>query len=100
VSTSFIDIALNNEGVQGSITVGLTATEAKVGASTLANRQALTVQHLGNQRLYWGYTSGVTTSTGTEIFKNQVVTFEIELPLRVYLISNNASQEVRITEAS
>jgi hypothetical protein len=68
--------------------------------STLPNRQVLTVQHLGNQRLYWGYTSGVTTSTGTEIFKNQVVTFDIELPLRVYLIADNPAQEVRITEAS
>lgn len=100
MATSFLDLKANNQGVQGQIIVGTTAVEAKVGASTLANRQILTVQHLGNQRLYWGYTSAVTTSSGTEIFKNQLVTFEIELPLRVYLISDSSGQEVRITEAN
>lgn len=100
MSTSFLDIKINKEGVQGAITVGTTAVEAKVGASILTGRQILTVQHQGNQRLYWGFTSAVTTSTGTEIFKNQLVTFDVEAPVRIWLISDSAGQNVRITEAS
>jgi hypothetical protein len=91
---------IDEGGIEGAITVGTSAVEAKVGASQFTNRQLLTVQHKGNQRLFWGFTPSVTVSSGTEIFKDQSVTFEIQPEVKVYLISNQAGQNVRITEAA
>lgn len=100
MNTSFLDITISTEGVQGSITVGTTPVPAQVGMSPLANRQVVTVQHKGSGRLFWGYSSSVTASTGTELFRDQFATFEISLPLQVWLVSDTAGQQVRITEAN
>jgi hypothetical protein len=94
------NLLVTSNGVQGSITVGTLATEAKVGASTLTNRKLLTVFHNGSGKLYWGFTSGVTTATGTQIFKNTTVSFCVSTSAKVYLISDTAGQDVRITEGA
>jgi len=88
----------NNGGVEGAITVGTSATLAKVGASNLANRKTLTVFNNSNSTIYWGYTSGITTSTGTPIFKNQLAVWDVGPNTSVYLIAGSAGNNVRITE--
>lgn len=90
---------LKGDGVQGNITVGTTAVEAKVGASALTNRGNLSVQPKDNS-VYYGYTNAVTTSTGTRIFKNQTVWFDVSDSTTVYLIADGAGKDVRITEVA
>jgi hypothetical protein len=60
----------------------------------------VTVQHKGNARLFFGFTSSVTASTGTELFRDQVAVFDISLPLRLWVVSDGENQDVRITEAN
>lgn len=91
-----IDV-LNSQGVYGTLTVGTTAVELKVGASPISDRQAVTMQAMDNA-IYWGYNSSVTTSTGTRIFKDQFIMLPIGPDVSVYLIANGAGKNVRIGE--
>lgn len=106
--TNYVDASANNElyianisdngGVQGAITVSTTPTEAKVGGSALANRKNLTAYNNGNNEIYWGYTSGVTTSTGTPIEKKQFFSWDVGPNTSVYFVAASGSHNVRITE--
>jgi hypothetical protein len=87
-------------GVQGAITVSSTATAVRVGGANLANRKSLSAFNNGTQTLYWGYTSGVTTSSGTPLYKNQTIFFDIGPDVTVYLIAASATHDVRVTELS
>jgi len=91
---------VNHGGVNGAITVGVSATEAKVGASKLTNRKLLTIFHNGNGTLYWGYSNAVTTANGTQIFKNTMLALPVGDGTSIWLISNIAGQDVRITEGA
>lgn len=93
-------VILDGQGIQNSLLVSTTALEAKAGVSTLSNRKLLTVFNSSNSTIYWGYTDSVTTSTGTPIFKDQLVEWAIGSNLKIYLIAASGSNLVRITEAS
>lgn len=85
------------EGVQGFLTVGTTAIEIKVGANRFINRKAVTIYNNSNSTLFWGYTDGVTTLTGTPIDKKEIASFRIgDCPL--FIIAATAGNNVRITE--
>jgi len=89
-------------GVEGALTVGTTAVEVKVGGSPLTTRKLVTVYNNSNSTIYWGYTSGVTTTTGTPIFKNQTGRWDIsaETNAKIYLIAGSAGNNTRITESA
>ena len=91
---------VNSGGINGAITVGTAAVEAKVSTSKLTNRKLLTVFHNGNNKLYWGYANTVTSSNGTQIFKNTLVSFPVGDGTSIWLISDIAGQNVRITEGA
>ena len=84
-------------GVESQITVGTSAVEAKAGASRYAGRSVLMITALSTG-LYWGMTSGVTTSTGTPLEKGQSVTLDIG-DVAVYLIATASGKTVAIVEA-
>jgi len=90
----------NNGGVNGAITVGTTAVVARVGGLNLANRVSLTIFNNGNgnQTLYWGYSSGVTTANGTPIFPGDLLSLDVGPNTTVYLIGSVAGINTRITE--
>lgn len=90
----------NNGGVQGALSVTTSAVEAKVGGSPLANRKTLTIHNNGTGTLYWGYSNSVTSSTGTPIFKDQLVVFDIGTGTSVFLIASSGSHNTRITESA
>lgn len=90
--------ALEGTAIYTNITVGTSAVEAKVGASALAKRKLLTVFNNGNQPIYWGYNSSVTSSNGTPIFNSQFVEFEFTEDVSVWLISDTAGHDVRVGE--
>lgn len=88
----------NDNGVYGAISVGTTATAARVGGSNLVNRKTLTVFNNGSQSVYWGYSNAVTINSGTPIFKNQTVTFDHGPNITVWLIAPSGTQDVRVGE--
>jgi hypothetical protein len=92
--TDILDVG----GVQGAITVGVAAVAAQVGVSPYTNRKNLTVMPT-NGSIFWGYSSAVTTSTGTEIFKNQLATFQVSENVTIWLIAA-ANRNVRVTEGA
>ena len=94
------DIVNSGNSLEGFITVGASPSEAKVGASRLIGRKSLTVFNNSNTTIYWGYTNGVTTSTGTPIFKDQQVSFAVGDGQSVYLIAGSEGNNVRVTEGA
>lgn len=97
-SLKVVDAIDSGNGVQGSISVGTSAVEAKVGATRLSGRRFLSIQPQ-DQNIYWGFTSSVTTSTGTLLFKNGTAYFEITDEQAVYLIADSGGKSARVTEA-
>jgi len=87
----------NESAVYGAITVGTTAIEVKVGASPLVNRKMVTLNPQSSG-VFLGYDSGVTTATGTELFKDEYISLPIGPDISVYLIATGANNEVRIAE--
>lgn len=87
----------NQNLLSGSISVGTTGVEAKVGANPLANRKCLMITNLGQNTVYFG-AQGVSVATGTPIEKNQVLTISVGPNVRPYLVAGNGANDVRILE--
>jgi hypothetical protein len=90
---------INDSGVQAELTVGTSAVAVRVGGSNLATRKVVTAMPKDNS-VYWGYTNLVTTTTGTRIFKNQMVVWDIGPDLDIYLIADAAGKAVSISEGA
>lgn len=93
------DILNTGTGVQGILTVGTTAIEVKVNAAKLASRKSVTLFNNSAVTIYWGYTNAVTTATGTPIFKNQQVNWDVGDIQTIFVIAGTASNNTRVTEA-
>lgn len=96
---SHVADVLDGGGLQASITVGVTAIEGKVGASPLESRKYVIMQAKDNG-IFYGFTSGVTTSTGIEIFKDQLIMIPIGENTDIYFIATGASKDLRFQEVS
>lgn len=94
------DIINEGTGVEGAITVSTTAVEVKVGVSRLSNRKSVTAHNNGSSTLYWGYTSSVTSSSGTPLFKDQFISWDVGPTQAVYIIAASGSHNVRVTEGA
>lgn len=82
--------------LSGTITVGTSVVEAKVGISRLSSRQYLSIHNNGPLTIYVG-PSDVTTSSGRPIFRDQ----SIDIPvgdLGIYLVSGQAGNTVVVQE--
>lgn len=82
--------------LSGTVTVGTTAVEAKVGATRLITRQYLSIHNTGPGTIYLG-TSTVTSSTGRPILRDQ----SIDLPvgnLPIYIVSGQGNNTVIVQE--
>lgn len=90
---------LNVSGLEGTLSVTTTATPIRVGAGNLTNRKLITFFHSSSNPVYWGYTSGVTTTTGTPITKDQMMQWPVGPNVNIYLIST-ATVTGRITEGA
>lgn len=92
---------LHNGGVHGNLSLATANTtyEAKVGGARLANRKALSITALDD--MYWGYDNTVTTSTGTPLFKSQVIIFDVDpdSTFQVWVVASANSKNARITES-
>lgn len=92
---------LRSGGTQGTITVGTSAVEVKVGGSALSDRKLVNIDNTSSTVLYWGYTSGVTTSSyAGRIFKDQQIFLPAGPSCTIYLIAGTAGNSVRIGEGA
>jgi len=89
----------HDNGVYGTLTVGLTAVEVKVGASALTGRKSVTLYNNSNKSIYWGFDNSVTINNGTIIWPKQQVGWSVTENAHIWVISDTASLEMRITEA-
>lgn len=90
------DVA-NDGYVSGTQSVGTTQVEAKVGGSRQSGRELLYIENQSSNTVYYG-PSGVTTSTGARLFKDQFVFLEAGENVAVFLIAGSASNTVLIQE--
>jgi hypothetical protein len=88
----------NSGGVNGAISVGLAAVEAKVGATVLSSRKELAIYHNGTGVLCWGVTSGVTLANGIPIYKNTMLSVTAGPNTHIWLIADTAAQDIRLVE--
>lgn len=92
-------------GTQGALVVGTTAVAVRVGASDLPDRKTVTLYNNSQETLYWGWSSGVTTSTGIPIIAGAVQTWCVEgsnnaeVVPTIYVIAATAGNSTRVMEA-
>lgn len=98
--TTIVTDSLQGSGSQGSLLVGTSAVEVKVGSNRLVGRKIITIFHNGSGKLFWGYTSSVTIATGTPIFRNTTLTISAGENTAIYVIANTVGNDVRVTEGS
>jgi len=90
---------LQSGGTNGALTVGTSAVEVKVGGARLANRKCVIIQPKANG-IFLGFSNGVTTSNGVELFKDQFVVLPVGDATGVWLIAGTAGNNVRIAEVA
>jgi len=90
---------IDGSGIQGALSVGTSPIEAKAGTSRLTNRRSVVVQPT-NGPIWWGWSSNVSTLTGTKIFQWQTVEFAVTDNVPVYLVAEGVGRNVRVSEAS
>lgn len=85
--------------ISGVVSVSTTAVEAKAGATRLAARKAVLICPT-NGVVYLGTSTGVTTSTGVPIFKNEKYPLDISDANPVYLIAASGTVSVIVWEGN
>jgi hypothetical protein len=75
-----------------------TAAEALGAATILSNRKLLHITPT-NGAIYWGYSSAVTTTTGSPLFPNNTLWLSVGANVHVYVIAA-ATTDSRIGELS
>lgn len=90
---------VNKGGNQvGTVTVGTTAVELRIGGSDYVGRQTLVVYNDSNKIIYLG-DSGVTTSTGQPLFPRQRAYINHSDKNRTYAITTTAGNTLRLWES-
>lgn len=83
--------------ISGSVSVTSVAIEAKVGASRLTGREVITVLNKGSNRIYYG-PSGVTTTTGSVLEKNQFLSMSLGDSLALFLVCASGESATAIVQ--
>jgi len=85
--------------LSSNISIGLSATEVKVGGSRLTGRRNVTIYNntATNAVIYIGYSNAVTSANGIPLYKNQMISIDIG-DVAIWSISTVAATDVRIME--
>lgn len=97
-SDAGIGHSTSSTGSETSKIITATPSIAAVGAAAQADRKTLEVTPKDGT-VFWGYTSGVTTTTGHDINQGETGTWTIGPNMEIYLVSAG-SVVVAISEAS
>lgn len=92
-------LSLDGPSVYSQISVGASATEVKVGASRYSERQIVTIQPLTGD-IWLGYSNSLSSSNGTKIFKNQLVSIEASNKSEIWILAVTGTVTVAIGELS
>jgi hypothetical protein len=93
------DLVPNVAYVSGAVAVTTTQAEAKVGATPLANRITLTIENKGTAVIFVGPT-GVTSTSGLRIMRNQVRDFVVGPGISVFMITASGAATAIVQEMS
>lgn len=88
----------NTSAVYGTLSVNdTTPVELKVGGTALAGRKMVSIQPIDG-RLYYGYNNSVTSATGTELARKQIILFSAGPQITIFLLAETGTVDVRIGE--
>lgn len=93
ISTSDI---LDNAWTTGTITVGTTAIELKVGASAKTDRKNVFFQLLSGGKIYWGFSN---SNTPFIAFKYQMTAIAVGDGTTIWIKADEAGKSVAVGEA-
>lgn len=96
VNPEFSDV-LQDGYVTGTVSVGTSETQAKVGSNPLSGRELLYIENRSSNTIYYG-PSGVTTSNGARLFKDQFVFLPVGQGVLVFLIAGSSGNTVVVQE--
>lgn len=92
----------DTSGISGTLTVGTSAVEVKVGGSRLVGRQSVRLYNDSSNAIYWSFSASVTTSgstKGEQIAKGQSAEWDVgDFP--IYVIAASAGNIVIVHEVS
>ena len=92
-----MDDCARTAGVNAEVTIGTTAVEAKADTTALTNRRYLVLRPKDND-IYWGFSNGVTTTSGTKMFKDELLV--LPFGVAVWLIASASNKKISVSEAS
>lgn len=78
-------------------TISSSQTLASVGVSNMTNRKSLVIFNKGAQPVYYGKT-GVTTTNGIPILKDETLVIGVGQNINIYLITASSTSDVIIQE--
>lgn len=91
---------INISGLNGALVVGTSAVEVRVGLTKLIGRKSVTLYNNSNRIIYWGYSSAVTTATGTPIQVGQYFEWIVGDIVEIWVITDQTNKNTRITESA
>jgi len=94
------DILNSNTSIDGTLIVGVTPIELKIGANTLASRKFASLDNSSSVTIYWGWTNSITVATGERIYKDYQAKWSVGAVQKIYLIAATAGNTVRIKEGA
>jgi len=92
---------INTAGVYGTLTVGTSPVEIKVGGSAQANRKLVTLDNTSNATLYWGYNNSISTSAyAGRIFKDQQAWWGVGPGVSIWVVAGSGGNSTHISEGA
>ena len=88
---------IHHEAVYGTLTVGATPVEIKVGATALANRKVLLFQP--HKKARWGTSNTISPTVGFKLNQKQYVEIEASDAVSFWVVSQAGTIEVTVMEA-
>ena len=88
---------IHHEAVSGTLSVGTTPVELKVGSTVLSNRKVLLFQP--DKKARWGTSSSINSSTGFQLNQKQYVTIETNDTVSFWIVSESGTMDVYVMEA-
>ncbi len=96
-ASDIVDIS----GVYGTITVGTSPIEIKVGGSPLSTRKLVTIDNTSNVTFYWGYNNSIsTTAYAGRIFKDQQASWAVGSNVSIWIVAGSGSNSAHISEGA